>query len=52
MIAEFTSKPNLLTLLLTLAILGGWFLNIVGLCRSFVWSPLRVKRERSLLRFD
>jgi hypothetical protein len=34
MIAESTSNPNLLTLVLTLAILGGWFLNIAGLYRA------------------
>ena len=34
MIAETSSNPNLLTLVLSLAILVGWFLNIAGLYRA------------------
>jgi uncharacterized membrane protein len=34
MIAETSDGPNLLTLVLSLAILAGWFLNIAGLYRA------------------
>jgi uncharacterized membrane protein len=34
MIAETSGGPNLLTLVLSLAILAGWFLNIAGLYRA------------------